>query len=123
MDYFQTYRLPLAQQGLTGEQVKILTDAKKRVETTHVLDPLSIFVLGASIVLSISSGLNYFNSLKQSTKNIIAFIKPRDKHEKILIENTLRELLGISGGIRVVVGMFHNGSSIGSYHFNKLSVV
>lgn len=108
---------------LANDELSQLKKAIDRTQTNQHVDAWSIFVLAASIVVFCSSLVTYITSLKNSTKNIIAYIKPRDRREKIIVENYLRELMGQSGAVRVLVGMFHNGTSVGSFHFNKMSVL
>lgn len=118
---FNTSESILAQ--LPPDDLTQLRRSIERVSNAQYVDAWSIFLLISSLIVFISSVTTHLKVISAKTKNIISYIKPKDNKEKNIIEGNLRQVMGEASAIRVAVAMFHNGSSIGSYHFNKMSML
>lgn len=106
------------------QQLTIQTELDQ-IETALAKPTLTIFdyfvVINSSLILTIAL-LNYIRLSKSPLTNVISYLSKEDIKQRQMVEGILKEMLGLSNAHRVVIGLFHNGTSVGSLHFQKMSV-
>lgn len=55
-------------------------------------------------------------------KSTVSYFTQNDLVQKQAVESVLENFIKITGCHRVCIGLFHNGSSVGSTHFKKMSI-
>ena len=84
---------------------------------------LTILIFSAIAITATAtiSWLNYLQSFKLPLLDILSLVGKQDVNQNNRIENVLRELRGITGCQRAVIGIFQVASPNGLIHFQKMS--
>lgn len=83
---------------------------------------IAFLILSSSVLSLIISIVNHLNILTLPIRNRITEYTNKEREQILIVENTLREYLVIAGCQRVVIGLFHNGTSVGAIHFKKMTI-
>lgn len=107
----------------TNVEVELIKDTIKIYNETGTISPINVLLLLLAGVVVIQNRISEIRLLQTTTGNVIAYINKDSVQQKKKIEQILLELRALTDADRVVVGLFHNGTSVGSFHFTKLSLV
>jgi hypothetical protein len=105
------------------EQTQIVDDLYKYIPDTSPLKPIVgnayALILLATLVLT---AINNIKISKAAVKNIAAKLDFSDLKRKKEIRQVLEDIRAICNADRVVLGYFHNGSNVGAYKLQYLTV-
>jgi hypothetical protein len=123
IQYRTSYFMFIAQTNTnTNTEIELIKDVIKIYEETGSVNLVNILILIIASIVVIQNHISKIRLLKTTTGNIIAYINKDSVKQKKKIEQILIELRALTDADRVVVGLFHNGTSVGSFHFTKLSL-
>lgn len=128
IQYRTSYFMFIAQTTTTTEEsnsnveVELIKDTINIYNKTGTISPVNLLLLLLAGVVVIQNHISKIRLLQTTTGNVIAYINKDSVQQKKKIEQILLELRALTDADRVVVGLFHNGTSIGSFHFTKLSI-
>lgn len=103
-------------------EIQIIRDTIKTYQETGNISILNLLLVLLTFVVIIQNHLTKIRLLQTTTGNVIAYITKDGIKQRKKIESILLELRGLTAADRITVGLFHNGTSIGSFHFTKMSV-
>lgn len=101
------------------ESIKVVIDKYNRGDNLSLVD---IVILIASLGALTSSILTTLGKIKLPSDYAHAFIGKLSFEQRRIIEDILRELLGVCDCDRIIIGWFKNGTGVGADHFEKLFV-
>lgn len=106
----------------TGEDAaKKIVDSHNKGEPLPIFDVLIFLAWLTTLFVTIA---NNFKLRQMPVENVIAYIKPEDIKQRRIVEGLLTEIRTCANCDRAIVGLFHNGITIGgSKHFDKMSAV
>jgi hypothetical protein len=124
MDTNNTYSSIIANSSIaesksSEEQIYNIYNKYTQTGTISLFEIIILLIAFSSLTVS---GLNHLRLLKTPVRDVITYLNLNHIKETREIENILQEMLAVSQCHRVLIGLFHNGTSVGTHHFNKMSV-
>lgn len=110
----------------SGDYLTLIQEGREIVQKINKdvnLDPGDYLTLIVIILTLITSILNGKKLAYLTKSNILAYLNNDNIKNVLYIENLLEKLLLLTNSSRICVGLFHNGTSIGSYSFKKMSII